>query len=249
MMKKIEAVLVAACMAAVLFTSCSPSYNSVKKMQRLEEGVSNPITKEELEEAIKKYEARAMDLVLTEAQTGMWYKILGTRYLDEAMYRKAYEAFRKALLAYPNNANLYYYIAICAGYIANSELDFEATGAVQVAERENYLKLSESAYLQALEIDPKYYRAMYGIGVLYVFELDQPDDAIPYLERFLDTQKRDTDAMFVLARAYYQTYQFDKAAVLYDRIISINPNPEKTSEAKANRKVVLDAQLDSKFQN
>ncbi|MBP5465576.1 MAG: tetratricopeptide repeat protein, partial [Treponema sp.] len=80
------------------------------------------------------------------------------------------------------------------------------------------------------------------IGVLYVFELDQPDSAIPYLERFLETQKRDSDAMFVLARAYYQTYQFDKAVVMYDKIIALDPNAEKTAEAKANKKVVLDAQ-------
>ncbi len=239
---KINAVLVASCMSLVFMASCSPSYNSVKRMQKLEEGVSNPTTKEELEDALRKYEARAMDLVSTEAQSGMWYKILGTRYLDEAMYRKAYEAFRKALMYYPDNANLYYYIAICAGYIANSELDFSASGAVELAERANYLKLSESAYLRALEIDPKYYRAMYGIGVLYVFELDQPDKAVPYLERFLETQKRDSDAMFVLARAYYQTFQFDKAVVLYDKIIALDPNAEKTAEAKANKKIVLDAQ-------
>ncbi|MBQ6567491.1 MAG: tetratricopeptide repeat protein [Treponema sp.] len=244
---KIESVLAVVLASAVLFASCSPSYNSVKRMQRLEEGVANPTTKEELEEAIKKYEARAMDLVLTEAQTGMWYKLLGTRYLDERMYRKAYEAFRKALLYYPDNAHLYYYIAICAGYIANSAIDysFSVTGQeilVSASERDMLLELSESSYKQALEIDPKYYRAMYGIGVLYVFELDQPADAIPYLERFLDTQKRDSDAMFVLARAYYQTYQFDKAVVLYDKIIALNPNAEKTAEAKANKKVVLDAQ-------
>ena len=91
---KIDALFGAVCMAVVLFASCSPSYNSVKRMQKLEEGVSNPTTKEELEEALRKYDARAMDLVLTEAQSGMWYKILGTRYLDERMYRKAYEAFR-----------------------------------------------------------------------------------------------------------------------------------------------------------
>ena len=239
---KSNAVFAAACLAALVCTSCAPSYNSVKRMQRLEEGVSNQTTKEELEDALKKYEARAMDLVSTEAQSGMWYKILGTRYLDEAMYRKAYDAFRKALMYYPDNANLYYYVAICAGYIANSELDFDAKGAIETAERANYLKLSESAYLRALEIDPRYYRAMYGIGVLYVFELDQPDSAIPYLERFLETQKRDSDAMFVLARAYYQTYQFDKAVVMYDKIIALDPNAEKTAEAKANKKVVLDAQ-------
>ena len=37
---------------ASLFVSCFPSYNSVKRMQKMEENVSNPTTKEELEEAI-----------------------------------------------------------------------------------------------------------------------------------------------------------------------------------------------------
>ncbi len=232
-------VIFTACFAV----SCSPSYNSIKRMQRMEEGVSNPTTKEELEEAIKKYDARALDLVTTEAQIGIWYKILGTRYLDQGLYGKALECFKTALMTYPNNANLYYYIGICAGYMANSVLDYDAQGKNSVeAKRMNYLRLSESAYEQALSIDPKYYRAMYGIGVLYAFELqDESEKAIPYLERFLQVQTRDTNAMFVLARAYYMNYEFEKAGELYDRIIKLNPNAEKVSEAEKNKKAALDA--------
>lgn len=236
------------CIVAVIFASavisCGPSYNSVKRMQKMEEGVSSPTTKEELQEAIAKYDQRAMDLVSSEAQVGIWYKILGTRYLDQQMYGKAFDAFRKAIVYYPNNANLYYYIGICAGYLANSSLDYDAQGQVSdyAAKKMNYLKLSEEAYIQALEINPKYYRAMYGIGILYVFELGEPQKAVPYLERFLEVQTKDTNAMFVLARAYYTMYEFDKACALYDRIIEINSNPEKTAEAQANKKIVLDAQ-------
>lgn len=230
----------------ILFSlsSCSPSYNSIKRMQRLEEGVSNPTTKEELEEAIKKYDKRALDLSITEGQVGMWYKILGTRYLDQQMYGKAFEAFQKAITYYPDNANLYFYIAVCAGYLANSSLDYEAAGqkSQSLEKKMNYLRLSENAYLTALKINPNYYRAMYGIGVLYVFELDESEKAIPYLERFLQTQTKDTNGMFVLARAYYTNYEFDKAIQLYDRIISLNPNAQKTAEAQANKKIVLDAQ-------
>lgn len=233
-------------LVSVLFLSisCSPNYNSIKRMQRLEEGVSNPTTKEELEEAIKKYEKRAMDLSLTEGQVGMWYKILGTRYLDQQMYGKAFECFQKAITYYPDNANLYFYIAVCAGYLANSSLDYEAAGqkSESLEEKMNYLHLCENAYLTALKIDPNYYRAMYGIGVLYVFELDESEKAIPYLERFLQTQTKDTNGMFVLARAYYTNYEFDKAIQLYDRIIALNPNAQKTAEAQANKKIVLDAQ-------
>lgn len=68
-------VFFAAFAALFLLVSCSPSYNSVKRMQKMEENIDNPTTKEELEEAIKKYDKRAMDLVSTQAQEGMWYKI------------------------------------------------------------------------------------------------------------------------------------------------------------------------------
>ncbi len=223
-------------------TSCSPSMNTVKRMQKMEEGVSNPTTKEELEEAIKKYDARAMDLVATQAQEGIWFKILGTRYLDQGMYTKALEAFQQSVVFYPDNANLYYWIGVCAGYLANSQLDYQAQGSRENdRKRLNYLRLSESAYERALSIDPRYYRAMYGIGVLYAFELmDESEKAIPYLERFLQTQTRDTNAMFVLARVYYMNYEFEKAISLYDQIITLKPNAEKVSEAEARKKDVLD---------
>ncbi|MBO4405069.1 MAG: tetratricopeptide repeat protein [Treponema sp.] len=233
----------------MIFTSCGASYNSIKRMQKMEEGVSNPTTKEELTEAISKFDRRAMDLALTDAQIGIWYKILGTRYLDEAMYGKALECFQKAVVTYPNNANLYYYIGICAGYMANTCLDYDAQGNAdmeQIQKKLNYMRLSEEAYLRALSIDPKYYRAMYGIGVLYVFQLKEYEKAIPYLEKFLETQKRDTNAMFVLAGAYYSCMEFEKAIQLYDKIIEINPNPEKVNEATANKKFILDLQPQSK---
>jgi hypothetical protein len=48
--------------------------------------------------------------------------------------------------------------------------------------------------------------------------------------------------MFVLARDYITNSEFDKAVSLYDKIIKINPNAEKVSEAEANKKIVLDYQ-------
>ena len=97
--------------------------------------------------------------------------------------------------------------------------------------------------MQALTLNPLYYRAMYGIGVLYVFELpDESEKGIPSLERFLETQKKDTNAMFVLARAYYVSRDFEKAAALYEKIIQLSPNKEKVEEATRNLQTVLDAQ-------
>jgi len=48
--------------------------------------------------------------------------------------------------------------------------------------------------------------------------------------------------MFVLARAYYVDYQFEKAVEIYDLILSTTGDSQKTADAQMNKKIVLDAQ-------
>ncbi len=223
-----------------LFVSgCSKSNKTIIRMQHFEENVKNPTTVDELKDAIKKYQDRIDDIQLAQSQIGIWYKILGSRYLDNKMYGEALAAFQKALEYYPDNQNLYYYVGVCAGYMANASLDFAAKGSS--TEKNNYLKLAESAYQQALQIEPRYIRALYGLGVLYVFELDENEKAIAVLEQLLSIDTKNTDAMFVLARAYYVAHQFDGAVALYDKIISLTKSDEKKKEAETNKKIVLDA--------
>ena len=222
-----------------LFSSCGVSNKRIIRMQKMEEGVGSPTTIEELKTAIEKYDARIADLQLSQSQVGIWYKILGTRYLDNKMYGEALKAFQSALQYYPDNQNLYYYVGICAGYMSHTALDYNATGNME--QKYNYLKLAETAYLRAIEIEPRYSRALYALSVLYVYELDEPAKAIPYLEKVLDIEKKHTDAMFVLARAYYSTYEFDKAIEMYDKIISVTTSDKKKAGAEANKKIVLDA--------
>ena len=220
---------------ALMFSSCGKNAVQIKRMQAMEEGVSNPTTAEEFEVAIKKYQDRVADIEAANAQIGIWYKLLGSRYLDRKMYKLALEAFQKATEYYPANQNLYYYVGACAGFMAAESLDYNASGTY--AKRINYLKLSE--YLQALKLDSRYTKALYGIGVLYVFELDESSKAIDYLERLLTIDTKHTDGMFALARAYYDTAQFDNAVAMYDKIIATTKSDEKRAQAEANKREVL----------
>ena len=136
-----------------LFSSCGVSNKRIIRMQKMEEGVGSPTTIEELKTAIEKYDARIADLQLSQSQVGIWYKILGTRYLDNKMYGEALKAFQSALQYYPDNQNLYYYVGICAGYMSHTALDYNATGNME--QKYNYLKLAETAYLRAIEIEPR----------------------------------------------------------------------------------------------
>lgn len=240
-MKKRYKSFVAICFTVVTLCGCTQSNKSIMRMQKLEEGVDSPSTEAELKEAIAKYQTRVADNQLASQQVGIWYKMLAVRYLDSKMYGEALKNFQKAIQFHPTNQNLYYYVGLCAGYMAKASLDYGATGERTTTEKYNYLKLSESAYLRAIEIEPKYGRALYGLGVLYVFELDQSEKAIPHLEKLLSFDTRNFDAMFVLARAYYMTGEFEKAAALYDKIASQTKSDQKKQEALSNKKIVLDA--------
>ncbi len=224
----------------IVLTSCGVNTKYIKRVQSMEEGVTSPNSIEELKTAISRYQERVEDIMLAQQSVGIWYKILATRYIDNQMYGEALTVLQEAIRYYPANQNLYYYVGVCAGYMAKAELDFNASG--NTTKRDNYLKLSESGYLRAIELEPGYVRSLYGLAVLYVFDLAEPAKALPLLEKLLTIDKKHVDAMFVLARAYYEDYQFEKAVAMYDLILSITGDVQKKADAQMNKKIVLDAQ-------
>ncbi|PIE98121.1 MAG: hypothetical protein CR988_04960 [Treponema sp.] len=218
-------------LSLVLLTSC---YNNTLliRMQEMEEGVRNPTTIDELEDAIGKYSRRVDDILIAENRIAIWYKMLGSRYVDRKMYKKALEAFKKALDYYPENQNIYYQIGVCASQMAKSSLDFSATGVNP--EKERYYNLAVSAYNRALEIDPKYTGAAYSLSVLYVYELNQPDKAIPLLSSVVERQKKPLKAIFVLAAAYYLCEDYTNSIAMYEKIIKLSGSESQKNEAKRN---------------
>ena len=238
-MNKIKSLFLSFLLLGLLVSCGGVSNKTIIRHQKMEEGVESPTSIEELKEAIKKYQERVADVQLAQSQVGIWYKILGTRYLDNKMYGEALKAFQEALTYYPDNQNLYYYVGVCAGYMSHAALDYNASGTNEV--KYNYLKLAEEAYLRAIAIEDRYVRALYGLGVLYVFELDEPEKAIPHLEKALSIDTKNLDTMFVLARAYYSSYEFDKAVEIYDRIIDTTKSEETKKTAEENKSIVLDA--------
>jgi tetratricopeptide (TPR) repeat protein len=225
-------------------SSCGPNTKVIRRMQMMEEGVDSPTTVEELTAAIAKFQNRIEDLVTAETRVGLWYKILGIRYLDNGMYGKALECFKSALGYYPSNQNLYYYVGVCAGYMAKASLDFDVDG--KTPDKQQYYDLSESSYLRAIELDKNYVRALYGVSVLYVFELNEPEKAIPFLERIMEIETKDLDAMTILARAYYQTGAIEESVALYDKLIAGTTEPKRKAELIANKETVLNSAYERK---
>ena len=230
-MKKRFCSVIIIVLSALILGSCN-KVTSIRRLQELEEGVSNPNTEAELKDAIRKYEKRVDDIMIAEGRIGIWYKILGSRYMDQKMYKKALEAFQSALEYYPENQNLFYQAGLAASLTAKNSLDFELTGTD--IEKKRYFSLAVSAYTRALEIDPKHSKAVYALSVLYIFELNRPAEAIPILEKIAEWEKKPIDHLFLLGAAYYMTGENEKAIAVYEHIIEISSSAEKKAQAENN---------------
>ncbi len=229
--KKVFKIALSLIFISVLFFSCNRS-NAILRLQELEEGVHNPLSESELKEAIKKYEKRVEDIMIAEGRVGIWYKMLGSRYMDKKMYKKALKSFESALEYYPENQNLFYKVGLSASLIAKNSLDFDATGTD--IEKKRYYALAVSAYERAIELDPKYSRAIYALSILYVFELNRPADAIPLLESVVEREMKPLNHIFLLARAYYLTGDKIASVQMYEKIIELSGSEKQRQEAQEN---------------
>jgi len=188
-----------------------------------------------LRKAIALYEDQIERNVREGAQTGVYWKILAIRLADRSMHNDALAAFERAIYYNAEDPVIYNLIGVSASTVAKSIVGF-STNAQN--ERDHFFKLAESSYLRAIELDNTYTKPMYGLGVLYVFELDRSEEAIPYLEQSLRLYSTDISAMFVLARAYAVTGSYQKAIELYERIISRTRDQKIREEALRNIETV-----------
>lgn len=217
-------------MLVMLLASCN-NREFLKRMQENEEGVHSPTTVAELESAISKYERRVEDIMLAQNRIAIWYKMLGTRYVDSKMYVKALAAYTKALEYYPDNHNLYYETGLCASKIAKN---FATLATEAEHDATYYYALAVKAYMSALQLQPDYTKAAYALSVLYVYELNESGKAISLLLPVIEREPKNYEALFVLAAAYYLNQDYDNAIRTYNTIVQNAKDKEVVAAAKKN---------------
>jgi tetratricopeptide (TPR) repeat protein len=236
----IFAVLIIAALSFILYfvfqnVRTKTNRELAKRMSELSPRGGPPETIDGLRKAISLYEDQIERNVREGAQTGVYWKILAIRLADKNMHNDALAAFERAIYFNTEDPVIYYLTGVSAASAAKSLVGF-SSGADR--ERDRLYKLSENSYLRAMELDVTYTKPMYGIAILYIFELDRSEDAIKYLERYLQISVSDVSAMFVLARAYYSTGNLTGAVELYDRIINRTKDKKIKEKALDNRDVI-----------
>jgi tetratricopeptide (TPR) repeat protein len=231
------ACLLIACLAGAL-TACTRAGRDeamVEELVKMEEVGEREVSKqrvEEIEEQIERYRKEVLRTVDATGQLGVYYKMLAVEYMRGSMYGAAYEALEKAIAIHPENPILFYYSAVCTARMSKAQVISE--------DRIRWLERSESLYRRALSFDPDYGAALYGLSVLYVFELDRPQEAEGPLKRLLTVQSKDIDGRFLLARVYYSLGKLENAIELYREIETLSDIEQVREQARSGRKQAED---------
>ncbi len=221
----------------LLLGGCSKQDDAVvKKLLELETNdyTTEPTTDariEELRKEVKKYKSIVEEKVKATDKLLTYYRLLALAYMDRGMFGPAMEALDQAIRIAPEQPGLFLYRGIAVARLAK--------GVQNLEERAALFTEAERSYLRCLEIDNSYVDALYGLSVLYVFELRTPSKAVPLLQRLLEKQRQHVGAMFLLARAFLEQGRIEDAIAMYDRIINTPVAGSKREEARKLKEQVL----------
>jgi len=162
---------------------------------------------------------------------GTYYKLIGLKYLDYSMFHLALEAFEKALEIYPENPNVLYNAGLASARLsktAGSEMDSKM-----------FIDRAVRYYKASLSVNNRFSSPMYGLAILYVYELNQPELAIPLLEVYNTIQKSSMSGRFLLASAHFASGNEGEAVDVYNQIIEKSDNDIEVESARSNRNNIL----------
>ncbi len=221
----------------ILVSGCKARMDVLERMKALEqpEYKGKELSDKriaELKEGIAQYEKEVDRTIKASEQIGVYYRMLGLAYVDRQMYGEALATFEKAISYYPENPNLFNYAGLCAARMAKASVGDEKR-------RSEYFNLAENYYKRAISIDSGHVAALYGLSILYIFELNRELEAKPLLESILAKQKKNFEAMFLLARIRVVEGAYEDAAALYDTIIKESPDKRQKEEAEKNKRTIM----------
>ena len=130
----------------------------------------------------------------------------------------------------------------------------------QIDPRLGYDLFNATNYLDAnvelkkhLKVDPKDSKALFHVGLCYLYTNINKANAIKYFERCLDSPKPDKETLFYLGLAYSHEYNYDKAIETLEKyLLSPGKNADETNlkiDQFKKAKELYQNKLDVSFEN
>lgn len=230
-MRRCGALLATALVLVIALASCRREDPRLESMINLEPNPPTEDRVQELRTLIERYEQQVADAIAALTGKADALKLLAQEYTRQELYGPALDALEEAIRIQPRNHVLHYLAGVSAGFLGKSQArpDLQA----------DYYSRAERSYELAVEIEPDYIDARYGLAVLYVFEMGEPVKALPHLRHVLEISSGHVPSLFVLARAHVALGNIDEAITAYERIIEVAPDRESRQRAERNRELLL----------
>lgn len=198
---------------AVLFLfSCG---GEVGKTYRYANRLARSGEPEKWDEAIKEYQKIVDYQVSARDKQVQLYRKLADRYFANEAWNDAIYNYEKAIEIYPGQAYLYCQLGTTYGQLLKSSVSSVESGSIIEKASENYQK--------AIKIDPHFIRAHYGFGILKFYHLGMKKEAIAHMNKILDIEKENTEALFALGRFYYEMGDLPGSMEYYQKLSGILP--------------------------
>ncbi|MCF7928042.1 MAG: tetratricopeptide repeat protein [Spirochaetales bacterium] len=220
----------------LVFSSCDRrverDLNAMKEIEASEFGTDQEeLDTQELRKSIRELQEEVEQTVERVDKIGRYYNLIATRFMERGMFGPALEAFREAFYYFPENPTLYYNAGICSARLAK--------GYPVGEQKEEYVNQAEKYYQRAIEISPRYLDALYGLSVLYAFEIGDSEAAIEYARRVLANDSSHDKARFVLARSLVEEGRIEEAVDEYEYLEKNAKEKEDRIQAASNRNSLL----------
>jgi tetratricopeptide (TPR) repeat protein len=185
----------------------------------------------ELREQIENYREIVEEKVQATGQLGVYYKMLGRAYMTRRMYGPALDALEEAVRIETANPIVFYRAAVAAGQLGSS--------AGSESEARRHFETAERYYERAIELDPEYVDALYGLAVLYTFELDRPEAALDLLNRATTAEPGRARPFMLKGRVLLELGRPEAAAEAYGAAAETAESEETRDAALENRRRIL----------
>ena len=174
------------------------------------------------------------------------YTLLSGYYEEINQHEKALKALKKASEINPRNHLYFYNLGVLYSRLNNdNEAIIAYNTAIMLAPNyiEAYVNISSIHKKQNIELALSYLEKAYSISnseenlclsLAQIYkELNRNDKSIEILEKYLEKNSKSAEAYSLLSTNYMDLCQYEKALIMADKSLSLNPNDNGYKHSKA----------------
>jgi len=160
----------------------------------------------ELEKRAKEYEGDSSGVPKYVNELSNIYYKLGFAYQNDKNWDRAIDAFQKALKYGKDPASCHYNLAVVYGNRGKDTGDGKDTA------------LSEKHYRLALEKNPAFSDARYGLGILLFYEKNNKEEGLALMRQLVEKNRDYIRGYFALGKFYYEMDRPERALAVYEAL-------------------------------